>query len=148
MISLGGLPLLYFLQFDFNPINLRSPKVESIATYLDLRNDPNAGANGINVLTRDLEDARQTAERLRKVPEVNRVMTLDTFIPNDQDAKLAHIQGLAKALEPALNAKPAPCPVGRGEYRRTQSRRRRLDQEPQAIRPGPAPRQRSGWQPC
>ena len=29
----AGLPLLYWLQFDFNPINLRSPKVESIATY-------------------------------------------------------------------------------------------------------------------
>ena len=37
IVSLGGLPLLYFLQFDFNPMNLRSPKVESIATYLDLR---------------------------------------------------------------------------------------------------------------
>ena len=36
IVSLGGLPLLYFLQFDFNPMNLRSPKVESIATYLDL----------------------------------------------------------------------------------------------------------------
>ena len=28
VISLGGLPLLYYLQFDFNPMNLRSPKVE------------------------------------------------------------------------------------------------------------------------
>ncbi|KAB2848506.1 MAG: MMPL family transporter, partial [Sphingopyxis terrae] len=26
VVSIGGLPLLYFLQFDFNPINLRSPK--------------------------------------------------------------------------------------------------------------------------
>ena len=37
VVSLGGLPLLYYLQFDFNPINLRSPKVESVATFLDLR---------------------------------------------------------------------------------------------------------------
>src|SRR6202007_1235189 len=37
---LAALPLLYHLQFDFNPMNLRSPKAESIATYLDLRNDP------------------------------------------------------------------------------------------------------------
>ena len=51
LVALAGLPLLYFLQFDFNPINLRSPKVESIATFLDLRNDPNTGANAINVLT-------------------------------------------------------------------------------------------------
>ena len=50
LVSIGGLPLLYYLQFDFNPINLRSPKVESIATYLDLRSDPAAGANAIDVL--------------------------------------------------------------------------------------------------
>ena len=43
VISLGGLPLLYYLQFDFNPMNLRSPKVESIATYLELRSDPERG---------------------------------------------------------------------------------------------------------
>src|SRR5207237_1109587 len=46
VVSLGGLPLLYFLQFDFNPINLRSTKVESIATYLDLRSDPETGGGG------------------------------------------------------------------------------------------------------
>ena len=28
LIAVAGLPLLYFLRFDFNPINLRNPKVE------------------------------------------------------------------------------------------------------------------------
>jgi uncharacterized protein len=102
IVALGGLPLLFYLQFDFNPINLRSPKVESIATYLDLRKDPNGGANGIDVLTSNLADARQTAARLRKVSEVDRVMTLDSFIPANQDEKLTYISQLAKALDPAL----------------------------------------------
>jgi hopanoid biosynthesis associated RND transporter like protein HpnN len=110
VISLGGLPLLYYLQFDFNPMNLRSPKVESVATFLDLRSDPNAGANAIDVLTRDLADARQTAERLRKVPEVNNVLTLDTFIPSDQEQKLGSIRALAKAVEPAFKAPARPAP--------------------------------------
>ena len=100
IVSLGGLPLLYYLQFDFNPMNLRSPKVESVATFLELRSDPNAGANAIDVLTRNREDARQTAERLRKVPEVNNVITLDTFIPSDQPEKLGYIRSLAKSIEP------------------------------------------------
>src|SRR6202035_4475659 len=34
-VAVAGMPLLYSLRFDFNPMNLRSPKVESIATYLD-----------------------------------------------------------------------------------------------------------------
>ena len=28
LVAVAGLPLLYFLRFDFNPINLRNPKVE------------------------------------------------------------------------------------------------------------------------
>lgn len=110
VVSLGGLPLLYYLQFDFNPMNLRSPKVESVATFLDLRSDPNTGANGIDVLTPNLADAQATAERLRKVPEVGSVMTLDTFVPPDQEQKLAAIHALAKALEPAFKAPPRPAP--------------------------------------
>ena len=110
VISLGGLPLLYYLQFDFNPMNLRSPKVESVATFLELRTDPNTGANAIDVLTPNLEEARATAARLRKVPEVNGIMTLDTFIPADQEQKLSYIRALAKALEPAFKAPQRPAP--------------------------------------
>ena len=67
--ALAGAPLLYYLQFDFNPMNLRIPKAESVATYLDLRKDPNTGANAINVLTRSEEEARVEA-KLGEVPEV------------------------------------------------------------------------------
>ena len=40
LVALAGLPLLYFMKFDFNPINLRNKNAESIATFLDLRKDP------------------------------------------------------------------------------------------------------------
>jgi predicted RND superfamily exporter protein len=40
LVAVAGLPLLYFMKFDFNPINLRNSQVESIATFLDLRKDP------------------------------------------------------------------------------------------------------------
>jgi hopanoid biosynthesis associated RND transporter like protein HpnN len=111
LVAIGGLPLLYYLQFDFNPNNLRSPTVESIATYLDLKKDPNGGANAIDVLSPNLDSARVTAERLRKLPEVERVMTLETFIPADQQTKLAYLHQLAKTLGPALGAKPRPVPT-------------------------------------
>ena len=81
LVAVAGLPLLYFLKFDFNPINLRNPKAESIATFLDLRKDPNTGANAINVMTNSDADARKIAARLEKVPEVLRVMSLDSFVP-------------------------------------------------------------------
>jgi uncharacterized protein len=109
-VALAGLPLLYFLKFDFNPINLRSPKVESISTYLDLRNDPNTGADAINVLTNSDEDARKIAARLEKLPEVSRVMSLESFVPDDQPAKLKLIAEGAKELTPALNPDSVDAP--------------------------------------
>ena len=110
LIAVAGLPLLYFLRFDFNPINLRSPKVESIATFLDLRSDPNTGANAINVMTNSDADAKKIEERLSKVPEVLRVMSLDSFVPEDQPAKLKLIGQGARILGPALNPDSIDAP--------------------------------------
>lgn len=103
VLVVAGLPLLYFLRFDFNPINLRSPRVESIATFLELRKDPNTGANAVNVLAHDEEAARQVEARLGKVPEVLRTMSLESFVPDDQPAKLKLIKQGADVLNPALN---------------------------------------------
>jgi uncharacterized protein len=110
-VALAGLPLLYFMRFDFNPMHLRNPKAESIATYLDLRKDPNTGASAIDVLTRSEADAEKIEARLEKLPEVLRVMSLNSFVPEDQAAKLKLIAQAAKTLGPALNpdsVDPAP----------------------------------------
>ena len=101
-IALLGTPLLYFLKFDFNPINLRNPHSESIATYLDLRRDPNSDTNTVDVVAPSEEVARRIAANLEKVPEVARVRFVDSFIPTDQDVKLAAIHTAAEKLEPTL----------------------------------------------
>ncbi len=99
----AGLPLLFWLRFDFNPINLRSPKTEAVATYLALKTDPEAGANDIQVLEPSLAVADQVAAKLRVLPQVARVVTLSSFIPGDQQQKLPLIQDAAKTLDPVLN---------------------------------------------
>jgi uncharacterized membrane protein YdfJ with MMPL/SSD domain len=103
LLVVAGLPLLYFMKFDFNPINLRNPKAESIATFLDLRKDPNTGANAINVLTTSEADAKKIEAKLEKLPEVLRVMSIDSFVPEDQPAKLQLIAKAARVVGPALN---------------------------------------------
>jgi hypothetical protein len=108
---LGGLPLLYYLQFDFNPINLNSPKVESISTYLDLRSDPATGASTIEVLAPSLAAAKQDAARVSALPEVSHVMTIESFVPGDQPQKLEAIGRAAKALGPTLAQTQRPLPT-------------------------------------
>jgi uncharacterized protein len=115
LVAVAGLPLLYFLRFDFNPINLRSPKVESIATFLDLRKDPNTGANAINVMTNSDAEAKQIEAKLAKLPEVLSVRSLDSFVPEDQPAKLKLIAQGAKVLNPALNPDSIDAPPSDAE---------------------------------
>ena len=115
LIAVAGLPLLYFLRFDFNPINLRNAKVESIATFLDLRKDPNTGANAINVMTHSEADAKKIEAKLEKLPEVQRVMSLDSFVPEDQPEKLKLIAQGAKVLNPALNPESIDAPPSDAE---------------------------------
>ncbi|WP_316204750.1 MMPL family transporter [Bradyrhizobium sp. SZCCHNS3004] len=109
-IVIAGLPLLYYMKFDFNPMNLRNPKAESIATYLDLRKDPNTGANAIDVLTRSEAEAKAIEDKLSKLPEVARVTSLDTFVPADQPTKLKLIAQGAKVLGPAINPDQIDAP--------------------------------------
>ena len=96
-IAVLGLPLLYFLTFDFDPIHLRSPKTESISTLLDLGGDPQIGINSINVVMPSLDQAASAAEKLRKLPQVLSAMTLSSFIPEDQDKKLGVDPGFCGA---------------------------------------------------
>lgn len=110
IVAVAGLPLLYFLHFDFNPINLRSKKVESIATYLDLRRDPNTGTNAVDMIVPSAAAAQELQAKLSKLPEVARTISLDTFVPADQPAKLALIHKAAATLDPILQGKPGAAP--------------------------------------
>ncbi len=68
-----------------------------------MRKDPNTGANAINVMTNSEDGAKKIEARLEQLPEVLRVMSLDSFVPDDQPAKLKLIAQGAKVLNPALN---------------------------------------------
>ncbi len=110
-VVLAASPLLFWLRFDFNPMSLRNPHVESVSTYLDLKKDPDMSGQTIEVLAPSLDEANALASKLATLPAVSKTMTLSTFVPGDQDAKLAAIADAAATLDPALNPKevqPAP----------------------------------------
>ena len=96
----ASLPLL---NFDFNPIHLRSPEVESVATLTDLTRDPDLSVNTIEVVRPELSAADQLAAGIRTIPEVAAVRTLSSFVPEAQSEKLAIIADAANLLDLALN---------------------------------------------
>ena len=109
-----GLPLLRGLSFDFNPLNLRSKHVESVSTLLDLMRDPDTSPNTIDILEPNLAGASAMAEKLKQLPEVAKVRTLESFVPKDQDEKLAIIDDANFFFANTLNPDPidpAPTPA-------------------------------------
>jgi uncharacterized protein len=105
-----GLPLLPRLRFDFNPLDLRSPNEEAMATYNELSRDPLMNANLMEVLTASPDAAADVAKKLSALPQVAQARTLDTFIPNDQSAKIAAIRSTAGRLDGVLNPAQRPAP--------------------------------------
>ena len=107
-----GLPLLRGLSFDFNPLNLRSRNVESVSTLLDLIRDPDTSPNTIDVLEPDLAGASAMAGKLKQLPEVAKALTLESFVPKDQDEKLAIIDDANFFFANTLNPDPVdPAPI-------------------------------------
>ncbi|GGC62163.1 MMPL family transporter [Chelatococcus reniformis] len=109
-LTLLALPLLWALRFDSNPLNLRAQNTEAVSTLLDLLRDPQTSPNTINVLADNVPDALAIAGKVRALPEVARVVTLESFIPEHQDEKLPIIAETRTALKNVIDPGPASAP--------------------------------------
>jgi uncharacterized protein len=110
LVVIAGLPLLPLLRFDFNPLDLRNPNEEAMATYSELSQDPLMNANLMEVLAASPDAAAAAAKKLSMLPEVGQARTIDTFIPDGQPGKIAAIQSVGGKLEAVLNPSPRPAP--------------------------------------
>ncbi len=109
-IVLAGVPALMRLHFDSNPMNLRDQRVESVATFLDLSQDPKTAPNKIETLAPSLDAAQELTNKILALPEVDHVDSVFSLIPKDQDEKLPLIQRAATELHGALYPKVKPAP--------------------------------------
>ena len=90
------------LKFDFDPLNLHDPNAESYQTTIDLIRDSDTSPKTISAIRPNLEAARELAEKLAVLPEVAKVETVASFVPNAQEEKLAIIGDLAFVMYPVF----------------------------------------------
>jgi len=109
LLAAVSIALLPHIAFDFDPLNLKNPRTESVSTARDLMKDPMTTPYTAEILAPSLEEAKALAERVDGLPEVAQVVTAASFIPEDQDKKLPIIEDLALLLGPSLND-PHPLP--------------------------------------
>ncbi len=108
-----GIALLPKLQFDADPLHTKNPNTEAMRTLYDLMDSPVTNPFTINILTANAAAAAALSDRLRPLPLVSGVLSIDSFVPKNQKAKLAQIQDAALLLGPTLappqtEAPPSP----------------------------------------
>ena len=140
VITIGTLPFLPKLYFDYNPLNLYNSESEAVVTIQELFKNEGTAPWTISVLARDGQEAKEMAERLRGLKEVREAITLTSFVPEDQPRKLAILSDLSlimplgletlkpekltyekyitsfKRLEASLKKALSPSPGGGDEY--------------------------------
>jgi hopanoid biosynthesis associated RND transporter like protein HpnN len=128
LITIAGLALSPRLTFDFNPLHLKDPQVESMATMLDLMRDPLRTPYESELLAPDIKTATELAAKLKALPEVYAVITAQSLVPQDQKEKLAILQDLndlmALSLEPVSVAPPPSDDEVRTAFRKCAERLR------------------------
>lgn len=108
VICLAAVPRI---RFDFNPLDLQNQQSESVATLNDLMSDPMNTPYTIDILTPSPAAAAALAKRLDALPEVDQTISISSFVPDDQDAKLAILNDARTLLAPTLSPatiKPPP----------------------------------------
>jgi hopanoid biosynthesis associated RND transporter like protein HpnN len=108
-LGAAGIALAPQLRFDFDPLNLKDPRTESVSTLVDLMQDPSTTPYTLNALAPDPAAAAVLAERLEPLAPVSQVLTINSFVPTDQEEKLAIIADAAALLGPTLSP-PAKAP--------------------------------------
>jgi len=96
-----------FVRFDPDPVKVRDPTSESVEAMNDLLRDSPESPWTVELVVPSLTEADRIAAQLQKLPEVSRAVTLSSFVPDDQNDKLAILDDLAFFMEP-IETKPAP----------------------------------------
>jgi uncharacterized protein len=92
------------LQFDADPLDTKNPNTEAMRTLRDLMGSPLTNPYTIEILAPNLADADALAAKIKPLSTVSQVLTLNSFVPQDQQKKLALIDDANNILAPTLLA--------------------------------------------
>lgn len=95
VFTIAGLALLTQVRFDFNPLNLRDPNSESVATFRELLKTKDTSPMTLTVLAKDKKEALATAQKLKQLDSVENAITIFDFVPVNQEEKIELIEELS-----------------------------------------------------
>ena len=92
------------IRFDPNPLRVRDPSTTSVRLFDEMLEAGDALPWNLNALAADAATARSLAERIEALPDVDKALTLDDYVPDQQEEKLALLEEAAFVLLPTLEA--------------------------------------------
>ncbi len=113
LATVGAALLVPRAHFDWNPLRVRDPNAPSVQAFEDLLAAGRAYPWNLSVFAADRGEARRWARQLAALPSVKETLTLEDFVPTDQEEKLAWIEDVAFLLLPSFEVpqkKPRPTP--------------------------------------
>jgi len=108
LLGLLGLVLLPRLTFDSDPLHTKNPNTEAMRTLADLMQNPLTNPYSVDIITPNLASANALAAKL---PLVAEVLTLSSFLPENQPEKMALLADAANILGPTLAQRSPAAPV-------------------------------------
>lgn len=115
LAGLIGLALVPQARFDPDPLNMKDPTTESVATFLELLRDPQTTPYSIEILAPDLKAAKALSARLEKLEVVDKVINPASFVPEDQQEKRDIIDDLTMVLQPLVTPAHNNSPTSSAE---------------------------------
>jgi hopanoid biosynthesis associated RND transporter like protein HpnN len=112
-----GIVLLPRIGFDADPLHTKNPNTEAMQTLYDLGDSAVTNPFTIDILAPNSAAAASLAERIPKLPLVSGVLSINTFVPSDQEQKLAMIGDAATLMGPSLLPTDTPPPPTAAEIR-------------------------------
>ena len=105
----GGLSPM--LRFDSDPLDTKNPNTEAMRTLRDLAANPLTNPYTIDILVPSAADIAPLTAKLKALPTVSEVRSLDSFVPADQAARLATIADANSILAATMAARDPAAPV-------------------------------------
>ncbi len=111
LLAVAAVAVSPWLTFNSDPLATKNPNTEAMRTLRDLITNPLTNPYTIDVLTPNAQAADELGDKLRKLPSVSGVISINSFVPDDQTQKLAVIADANTILAPTLAPHGAAAPV-------------------------------------
>ncbi|MEY4767474.1 MAG: hypothetical protein RL637_113 [Pseudomonadota bacterium] len=111
ILAIISIVLVFQLEMDFNPINIRDPNAESVIAFKKLLETKDSSPMTVSILATHPDQVKQLQQQLAQLSVVDKTISLFDLVPEQQSEKLALIEETSLILGSQLTDLPPLKPA-------------------------------------